>query len=208
MLIAKFVNIFRSKEGGSYRGSWAGPSIGLLIVLAALALLSASVCSGQNSVEGLKKWLHKGPAEPTEAKYSSDKRAVESMLEALRLRQEELLKKEQEIETARKSLEELQERLKQQMASIKEMKDAAEELLKKAEAQKQERIDGLVSLYGTMNAQNAASALVELFAKDPSLVSAIFQALDKKRAASILDAITATSPSVAADITMRVGKSM
>lgn len=207
MLLAKVVNVFRSKEGGSYRGSWAGPSIGLLIVLAALALLSASTCSGQNSVEGFKKWLRKGP-EPTEARYSSDKRAVESMLEALQLRQEELLKKEQEIETARKSLEELQERLKQQMASIKEMKDAVEELLKKAEAQKQERIDGLVSLYGTMNAQNAASALLELFAKDPSLVSAIFQALDKKRAATILDAITATSPSVAAEITMRVGKFM
>jgi flagellar motility protein MotE (MotC chaperone) len=207
MLLAKVVNVFRSKEGGSYRGSWAGPSIGLLIVLAALALLSASICSGQNSVEGLKKWLHKSP-QPTEARYSPDKRAVESMLEALQLRQEELLKKEQEMETARKSLEELQERLKQQMASIKEMKDAVEELLKKAESQKQERIDGLVSLYGTMNSQNAASALLELFAKDPSLVSAIFQALDKKRAATILDAITATSPSVAAEITMRVGKFM
>ncbi|MBN2209344.1 MAG: hypothetical protein JW759_08625 [Candidatus Coatesbacteria bacterium] len=208
MLITEVVNVFRSKDGGSYRGSWAGPSIGLLVGLVALALLSASTCSGQNSVEGFKKWLLKGPAEPTEVRYSSDKRAVESMLEALQLRQEEVLKKEQEVETARQSLEELQERLKQQMASIKEMKDAVEELLKRAEAHKQERMDSLVSLYGTMNAQNAASALLELFTKDPSLVSAIFQALDKKRAATILDAITVTSPSVAADITMRVGKFM
>ncbi len=198
--------VFRSARSGSHRSSWAGLSLGvLLIVLVVLLLQSATVCSGQNSMDSIKKWLRKSP-KPTGARYSSDKRAVESMLEALRLREDELLKKEQEIQAERKSLEELQERLKQQMASIKEMKDAVEGLLKRAEAQKQERIDSLVSLYGTMNAQNAASALLALFKEDPSLVGVVFRFLDKKRAAIILDAITATSPSIAAEITMRVAR--
>jgi len=198
--------VFRSIERGIYRSSWAGLSLGvLLIALVILLLQSATVCSGQNSMDSFKEWLRKSP-KPTGSRFSSDKRAVESMLEALRLREEDLSKKEQEIDAARKSLEELRERLKQQMASIKEMKAAVEELLKRAEAQKQERIDSLVSLYGTMNSQNAALALLELFKKDSSLVARIFQSLNKKRAAIILDAITATSPSIAAEITLRVGR--
>ena len=198
--------VFGGAKRGSYRSSWAGLSLCvLLIVVVVILLQSAAVGGGQNSVDGFKEWLRKSP-KPTGVKYSSDKRAVESMLEALRLRQEELLEKEQEIEAARKSLEELQERLKKQMASIKEMKDAADELLKKAKSQQQERIDSLVSLYGTMNPQNAAAALMELFKKDQSLVATIFRSLNKKRAGIILDAITATSPSVSAEITMRVGR--
>ena len=195
-------NIFGSVEGGGYRSSWAGI---LLIVFMIFLIQSAGVCGSENSVDSIKKWLRKGP-KPTGTMYSSDKRAVESMLEALRLREEELLKKEQELAAERKSLEELQERLKQQMASIKEAKDAVEELLKRAETQKQVRLDSLVSLYGTMNSQSAASALLELYKKDPPLVALVFQSLNKKRAAIILDAITAKSPSIAAEITMRVGR--
>jgi len=195
-----------SLRGGSGRGLWVRLSLGVLIISLLMLFQSTSVCgSTKPGVDKIKQWLHRGP-KLTGATTSADKRAVESMLETLRLRQDELNRKEQELAEARKSLEELKTRLKKQMASIKEIRDSAEELLSKLEGKKQERIDSLVSLYGTMNAQNAASALLEVFKKDPSLVAALLQAMNKKRAAIILDGITAKSPDVAAEITVRVGK--
>ena len=107
---------------------------------------------------------------------------------------------------ARKSLEELEQRLKKQMAAIQKLQEETRQLLAQAEAKKQMRIDSLVSLYGTMSSQNAAAALLALFKKDEALVAAVFNALDKKRAAAILDAVTASSPTVAAEITRRIGR--
>ncbi|HUT03948.1 MAG TPA: hypothetical protein VM163_08680 [bacterium] len=206
MLIRRIRKIFGSLRGSGCRGSWVRLSLVVLIVSLLMLFESASVCGDTRpGVDKIKQWLQRGP-KPTGATSSADKRAVESMLETLRLRQEDLNKREQELAEARKSLEQLGAQLKKQMASIKQIKASAEELLTKLEAKKQERIDSLVSLYGTMNAQNAASALLEVFKKDPSLVAALFQALNKKRAAIILDGITATSPEVAAEITMWVGK--
>ncbi len=203
MRIRRIANILGSAESGSYRSSCAGI---LLIFFIIFLTQSAGVCRSENSMDSIKKWLRKSPKQ-TGVKYSSDKRAVQSMLEALRLRKEEVLRKEQEIKVSHKSLMELQEQLKEQMTAIKEVEDAVKDLLKKAEAEKQGRLDSLVSLYGTMNSQNAASALLELYKKDAPLVSAIFQSLNKKRAAIILDAITAKSPSTTAEITMHIGRS-
>ncbi len=207
MSIKRIRKAFGNLRGSGCRGFWVRLSLGVLIISLLMLFQGTSVCGDTKpGVDKIKQWLQKGRPKPTGVTSSADKRAVESMLETLRLRQEELDNKEQELAEARKSLDQLRAQLTKQMASIKEIKQSAEDLLTKLEAKKQERIDSLVSLYGTMNAQNAASALLEVFKKDPSLVATLFQAMNKKRAAIILDGITATSPEVTAEITMRVGK--
>lgn len=178
---------------------WVGLFASALIVSIALSLPGPKTCSGQ---EALKKWLPKLP----KRRYVSDKHVVESLVESLKLRKRELARKEQELIAARRSLEELQQRLKAMMAKMQEQQDKIKALLKKAEAQKQARIDNLVSVYGTMNAKSAATALIELFKHDRLLVSTLIRSLDRRRAAAILDAITASSPEVAAEITRRVGR--
>ncbi|MBN1593363.1 MAG: hypothetical protein JW941_08995 [Candidatus Coatesbacteria bacterium] len=179
---------------------------GLLALLLTFVMVhSVGFCDNKSRLDSIKGWLKKGPKQ-TGIEYSSDKRAVEAMLQALRLREEELQKREMELEVSRKSLLELQEQLKEQMETIKKAQAEVKQLLSKADAEKQERLDSLISLYGTMNAQSAASALLELNDKDPELVAAVFQALNKKRAAIILDSITEKSPATAAEITMRIGR--
>ena len=178
--------------------------LGLVICLlgALLCLEGGNLSIGQDA---LKKWLPKLSKENT-TQYTTDKRIIEKMLAELKLREEEISRKEQELEAARKSLEELEASLRERMSEIRKLQEDTKQLLKKAEAEKEVRISSLVALCGTMTSQNAALMLLELFKKDKELVTAVFVSLDKKRAASILDEITTSSPQTAAEITRRVGR--
>lgn len=196
-----FSSIFNRIRFGN-QGVWIGLSALALLVALSLSLHRPAVCGVGE--DGLKRLLQIAPKQSMS--FSSDKRVVESMLETLRIREEELARREQELEASRLSLHELEQRLKEQMATIKKIKEETESLLKQAEAEKQTKIDSLVALYGTMNSQNSAAALLELFKEDKALVAAVFEALNKRRAASILDAITVASPKVAAEITMLIGR--
>ncbi|MCD6326249.1 hypothetical protein J7M28_01650 [bacterium] len=198
----RLIRLFTYSSNQRGQVFWTGLSVCALLVLLLVSFQNVSVCSGQ---EGLKKWLPKMP-NLNKIQYTTDKRVVKSMLASLKLREEELNRKEQEIAESQKSLDHLKALLKERMAEIEKVRKDAEAMIAKAEAKKDMRIDNLVSVCGTMTSENAAAMFLELFKKDRELLTTVFAGLNKKRTAAILNEITVVSPSVAADISLSVGR--
>jgi flagellar motility protein MotE (MotC chaperone) len=66
--------------------------------------------------------------------------------------------------------------------------------------------DRLLKAYEGMDPENAAAALAKLYAKERQVVVEVLLGMKPRQAAAVLDAIAATAPSVAAELSLEIWK--
>jgi flagellar motility protein MotE (MotC chaperone) len=74
------------------------------------------------------------------------------------------------------------------------------------ESMRSPSFDQLLKAYEGMEPENAASALTELYAKDRLVVVDLLLGIKARQAAGTLDALAASSPEIAADLSLEIWK--
>lgn len=123
--------------------------------------------------------------ELTTRRASLDERA-----ERLAERERQFVVFREELEAERERIEKVREEIAAERTALEEMRSPSFEQLLKA--------------YGGMDAENAASALVELYDKDRMVVVDLLLGLKARQAGATLDALAATNPQVAADLSFEI----
>jgi flagellar motility protein MotE (MotC chaperone) len=64
--------------------------------------------------------------------------------------------------------------------------------------------DRLLKAYEGMDPENAAAALAEIYKKERQVVVEVLLGMKPRQAAAVLDALAATAPSIAAELSLEV----
>jgi len=157
--------------------------------------------SADSTAKGDEQGLHPADAGPMEAKAIYEKLIAElsEQKAALEKKAEEIIERERQLVVLQGELQAERKRIEALKASLSKQKQEWESLGKP-------NFDRLLKAYEGMDPDNAAGALAELYGKDRTVVVDLLLGLKSRQAALILDALAASHPAIAAELSLQIWK--
>ncbi|HHN75122.1 MAG TPA: hypothetical protein ENK10_07850 [Acidobacteria bacterium] len=157
-----------------------------------------AVQDGETSGEGGVDPTDTGPQQAEEV-YRNLVDELTRQKAVLERKAKELAERERQLEIVRAEL------LAEREAIDKQKKELARER-EAFESEGAPNFGRLLKAYEGMDPENAASALAELYARDRDVVVDLLLGLKSRQAALILDALAATHPKIAAELSLQIWK--
>lgn len=174
-----------------------------------MLLPAAFASSGSSTAQPAVTLPERVPPEKRgpEAGAKEAETAFRSLVSQLGEQKQLLEKKAQELAERERQLNVLRQELAQEKSQIQEKAAASAQASGKKKIDKEGPSDSfkkLVKTYNGMEAETAALALVELLKRDRDTAIDLLIALQNRKAAQILDAVAATKPGVAAELSFEI----
>ncbi len=138
------------------------------------------------------------PGEAAEAQAKEAEKAYRELIQELTDQKAALDKKSKEIAERERQLGVLRQELAAQQAAAAPAAGAAAG--KAGQGPQSDSFKKTVKAFAGMDAENAAKALAELYAKDRDTALDLMLALPARKAAAVMDALAAQKPAMAADL--------
>lgn len=138
------------------------------------------------------------PGEAAEAQAKEAEKAYRELIQELTDQKAALDKKSKEIAERERQLGVLRQELAAQQAAATPAAGAAG--AKAGQGTQSDSFKKTVKAFAGMDAENAAKALAELYAKDRDTALDLMLALPARKAAAVMDALAAQKPAMAADL--------